>query len=160
LVEVGYRQIIELDRLPFEKHEAIKLLNSEVIEMDLAQVYYGKLQDLHSEVKSACKKLSALQSKFDRQVADIYHRIEETPIERLDELKCLTELKDVLQRRRLCKDEYAKLRPILGKLERDMNALEERNDQLAGMSEYVRARYNVSVTLEEVAAEMEVEGLR
>ncbi|MBH9965592.1 hypothetical protein [[Bacillus] enclensis] len=125
--------------------------------MELAQVYYNKLHDLHNEVKSVCKRLSALQSKYDRQVADHYHRIEETPLEHLNELVCLAELKDVLQRRRLCKDEYAKMRPILNKLERDMKALEERNDQLAGMSEYVRARYNVSVTVEELFAE---EGLR
>jgi DNA repair exonuclease SbcCD ATPase subunit len=125
--------------------------------MELAQVYYDKLHDLHNEVKSVCKKLSALQSKYDRQVVDVYHRIEETPLEHLNEIVCLAELKDVLQRRRLCKDEYAKMRPILNKLERDMKALEERNDQLADMSMYVRDRYQVSMTLDELFAE---EGLR
>jgi tRNA C32,U32 (ribose-2'-O)-methylase TrmJ len=125
--------------------------------MELAQVYYGKLHDLHNEVKSVCKKLSMLQSTLDRRVADIYHRIEETPIEDLNELKCLTELKDVLQRRRLCKDEYAKMRPILSKVKRDMKALEEKNDEIANMSEYVRDRYNVSITVEELFAEIGME---
>jgi tRNA C32,U32 (ribose-2'-O)-methylase TrmJ len=121
--------------------------------MELAQVYYEKLHDLHNEVKSVCKKLSMLQSTLDRRVADIYHRIEESPIEDLNELECLTELKDVLQRRRLCKDEYAKMRPILSKIERDMKALEEKNDEIANMSVYVREKYNVSITVEELFAE-------
>ncbi|TYS88976.1 hypothetical protein [Rossellomorea aquimaris] len=126
----------------------------------ISDVYHRRLIDTYTEVRETFKKLGMMLSVLDRQISNIYHEIECTSEEDLDAIACTLRLKAALTRRRCVKDEMARLKPFNSMAKQALNEIEVRYEGALRASFEIRQQVNISMTVEEVAAEMGVEGLR
>lgn len=81
--------------------------------MNLSESCFVKLEALCQEVRESHEKLNKAQSAVDRHISDIYHsveRAEEFTVEEGDAIA--RKLKEALHKRRLVKDELARLYPV------------------------------------------------
>lgn len=122
--------------------------------MSLSKSYFDRYSTLFAEIKTACERLSVLQSKYDRKVSDIYHRIESQEFGIPDGYKFARELKHVLQERRIIKDELVKVRSIYSLLEKQNSKVNEHYNRAEQKSYELRQELNTTLTAEEVLADL------
>ncbi|WP_423410241.1 hypothetical protein AABM38_10070 [Heyndrickxia sp. MSNUG] len=81
--------------------------------MNLSEICFDKLEALCKEVRQSHEKLNKAQSAVDRHISDIYHQIERSEGFNMSEGDAYArKLKEALHKRRLIKDELARLYPV------------------------------------------------
>jgi hypothetical protein len=122
--------------------------------------YHRRIVNTYREVLETDKKLSMMQSALDRQLSEAYHTIEKTADQAFDANAYMTELKRILSRRRIVKDEQARMKPLVCIAKKTLGEIDRRYEGALLKSFEMRQLLNVNMTVEEVAAEMGIEGLR
>lgn len=122
--------------------------------MSLSKSYFDRYSALFAEIKTACERLSALQSTYDKKVSNIYHKIESQEFGIPDGYKLARELKHVLQERRIIKDELVKVRSIYSLLEKQNTRINEHYNRAEQKSYELRQELNTTLSAEEVLAEL------
>ncbi|MCA1059769.1 hypothetical protein LCL96_12505 [Rossellomorea aquimaris] len=139
----------------------MNLIHSEVMKMEfISDNYHRRIVNTYKELLETDKKLRMMQSALDRQISDIYHTIEKTSHQDLDAIAYTSELKRLLTRRRVVKDEMARMKPFVYIARNTLEDVERRYEGALLKSFELRQQLNVTMSVEEVAAEMGVEGLR
>lgn len=118
--------------------------------MCLGQSYLDRLRKLEAEMKETSELLSRLESDIDKQVSKIYHDIERETFNVEGGYNLAKKLKDVLQERRVIKDEAARFRSVYHTFNETLRSIENRYKQAVRHSEKVRRSLNVKLTIEEV----------
>lgn len=120
--------------------------------MPSAESHFDALLTLHEEVNRDYSLLNRKQSELDRQVTAIYHDLEAHDLEVDSGYAAAVYLQEVLRRRRVVKDEIARLTPLRHFLNDHVDALLKTYHKRIKKSEEIRRTLNVTLTLEEVIA--------
>ncbi|MFE4524011.1 hypothetical protein ACFRCQ_18195 [Cytobacillus firmus] len=123
----------------------------------MAECYFGKLQQLYTEVRASYNKLNKLQSALDRKVSDIYHDLERREFSVEEGHEIARTLKETLQYRRVVKDELGLLVPVYNMLKEQTGRVDEQYSRAVRRSYAIRENLNVTMGIDEVFAAMDVE---
>ncbi|MEG9297035.1 hypothetical protein V6B33_11265 [Mangrovibacillus sp. Mu-81] len=126
------------------------------MEQYLSDELHCKIVDLQTEVKDTYRKLNMMLSALDKRISELYHSLERTPPDDVDAIAFTSQLKAVLERRRVVKDERARLKLFNGLAGHSLREIELNYDRALQASFEIRQDFHVELTLEEVAAEMGV----
>jgi hypothetical protein len=126
----------------------------------ISDIYHKRIVDTHLEVRETYNKLGMMLSVLDTRLSEIYHSIEKTDDRELDAIAYTSQLKSVLTRRRVVKDEMARLKPFASMAKQALNEIEVRYEGAMRKSFEIRQQLNVTMTLDDVMTEMGVEPLK
>lgn len=118
--------------------------------MSDSQTFFDAFSVLCEDVNTAYTLLSRKQSELDRQVTAIYHEIEAHDLDSDSGYAAAMCLQDALRRRRVVKDEIARMSPLFQFLNEHADALLKSYHKRVEKSEEIRRTLNVTLTLEEV----------
>lgn len=123
----------------------------------MSECYFGKLQQLYTEVRASFNKLNKLQSALDMRVSEIYHEIEKAEFTVAEGHEFARQLKETLQMRRVVKQEMALLMPTYNMLREQTGRVDEQYSRAVRKSYAIQESLNVTMGIDEVFAAMDVE---
>ena len=123
----------------------------------MAECYFGKLQQLYTEVRASYNKLNKLQSALDRKVSDIYHDLERREFSVAEGHEIARTLKETLQMRRVVKQEIALIMPTYNMLREHTGRVDEQYSRAVRKNFAIQENLNVTMGIDEVYAAMDVE---
>ncbi|EES73310.1 hypothetical protein POTG_02062 [Paenibacillus sp. oral taxon 786 str. D14] len=118
--------------------------------MSKSKTYFDALISLRDEVNSAFTLLNRKLSELDRQINAIYHELEKCELDADSGFAAAVLLQDVLRRRRVVKDEIARMDPLFKFLSDHTGGLIDNYQKRVEKSEEIRRNLNVTLSLEEV----------
>lgn len=121
--------------------------------MCLAGSYLTQLQRLTDEISRDRAKLSELNSQLDRDISAIYHEIEKMDLTPDNAYHICALLQSTLRKRRVVKDEFARMNSITDLIDSNRNRVEnaqKRYEKAAASSEKVRQSLNVTLTIHDI----------
>jgi hypothetical protein len=130
------------------------------MEKHLSEKYHRQIIDLHKEIRNTYRQLGNMLSVLDKRVSELTHSLERTPADDVDAIAFTSQLKAVLERRRVVKDERARIKLFNSLAAHTLGEIELNYERTLNASFQIRNDFHVELTLEEVAAEMGIEGLR
>jgi hypothetical protein len=130
------------------------------MEGSITDNYHHNLLETCGHIRDTYKKLGRMLSAIDRQISGLYHSVEKTDEDELDAIAYMTQLKALLVRRRAVKDELARLKLFNGLAKHVEGEVGLHYENILRASFEVRQSLNARMTVDTVAEEMGVEGLR
>ncbi|WP_394136896.1 hypothetical protein [Cytobacillus oceanisediminis] len=126
--------------------------------MNIAENCFNKLQELSKEVKASHEKLNKLQSAIDKLISDQYHELERKEDFSISEGDAFARtLKETLHKRRLIKDELARLYPIYNLFRDEIANVDDNYRKAVRKSFNKQQAINANICLEQVFEEFGVE---
>ncbi|MGD7047688.1 hypothetical protein FZC83_05400 [Rossellomorea marisflavi] len=122
-----------------------------------AENFHRRITELHKEIREAYRKLGMIQSVYDKRLAEMYHKLERMEADDVDSIAFTQELKAVLERRRVVKDEKARMRLFNGLAGHCLREIDLYYDKTLEASFQIRNDFNVRLTLDQVLTEVGVE---
>ncbi|MFD1018679.1 hypothetical protein [Thalassobacillus hwangdonensis] len=122
-----------------------------------AQDYFDQLRYLNEEITVTYERLNALQSRFDKEISEIYHDIERSDFDLTDGLQTTLRLKEVLQQRRAVKDQLVRIQPMYDLLRRNFRRVNDEYLRRSEKGDQVRSSLNSTMRIEEVFQRIEEE---
>lgn len=123
----------------------------------MSECYFGKLQQLYTEVRASFNKLNKLQSALDVKVSEIYHEIEKAEFSVEEGHEYARKLKETLQMRRVVKQEIALIMPTYNMLREQTGRVDEQYSRAVRKNFAIQESLNVTMGIDEVFAAMDVE---
>lgn len=128
--------------------------------MCLAKPYVEQLRKLNDSISATCVGLTRMQSQLDKELSALYHEIEATELDVNHGYQLALRLQAVLKRRRVVKDEYARVKSIKHSLESAAKDADTRYRTQVKKSNKLRRSLNVTMTFTDVLGEINItEGL-
>lgn len=128
--------------------------------MCMAQCYFDQLNKLNRSVTATYEGLNRMQSTLDKELSAVYHEIEAITLDTQRGYQLIHRLQDVLKRRRVVKDELARIRSVKLALDSSVNTVNQRYQTIAKKSNRIRRSLNVTMTITDVVGEINItEGL-
>lgn len=118
--------------------------------MSLAKNYIDQLHKLNKTVSGTFEGLTRMQSSIDKELSVVYHEIEREEIDVYNGYLYAKRLQEVLKRRRVVKDEIARLSSFKSTLENTVKDDDSRYERVAKKSEEVRNSLNVTMTINDI----------
>ena len=115
-----------------------------------SDLLYEQLRGLYYEVTSFYDELNRHQSQYDKQISEIYHELEKVELNHVNAYEYAIKLQDVLRKRRVVKDELARLQPIRNYVNATFNELQKQIDRVVSKSNEIRKSLNVTLSISEV----------
>jgi uncharacterized coiled-coil DUF342 family protein len=115
-----------------------------------SDLFYEQLRGLYYEVTSFYNELNKRQSQYDKQISEIYHELERAELNHVNAYEYAIKLQDVLRKRRVVKDELARLQPIRNYVNSTFNELQKQIDRVISKSNEIRKSLNVTLSISEV----------
>lgn len=128
--------------------------------MCMAQCYVDQLNKLNRSVTATYEGLNRMQSTLDKELSAVYHEIEAATLDFQRGYQLIHRLQDVLKRRRVIKDELARIQAVRLALDSSVNTVNQRYQTIAKKSNRIRRSLNVTMTITDVVGEINItEGL-
>jgi len=121
------------------------------------ECYFGKLQQLYTEVRAFHNKLNKLQSALDQKVSALYHELEKSEFSIAEGHEFSRKLKETLQMRRVVKQEIALIMPVYNMLREQTGRVDEQYSRAVRKTFAIQESLNVTMGIDEVFAAMDVE---
>ncbi|GCD81917.1 hypothetical protein PTHTG4_09790 [Parageobacillus thermoglucosidasius] len=112
--------------------------------------FYEQLQSLYYEITSFYDELNKYQSHYDKQVSAIYHELEKVELTHANAYEYALKLQDVLRKRRVVKDELARLQPVYNYINETFNKLQKQIERAISSSNKIRKSLNMTLSISEV----------
>lgn len=123
----------------------------------MIECYFGKLQQLYTEVRAFHNKLNKLQSALDQKVSALYHELEKSEFSIAEGNEFARKLKETLQMRRVVKQEIALIMPVYNMLREQTGRVDEQYSRAVRKTFAIQESLNVTMGIDEVFAAMDVE---
>lgn len=123
----------------------------------MIECYFGKLQQLYTEVRAFHNKLNKLQSALDQKVSALYHELEKSEFSIAEGHEFSRKLKETLQMRRVVKQEIALIMPVYNMLREQTGRVDEQYSRAVRKTFAIQESLNVTMGIDEVFAAMDVE---
>lgn len=123
----------------------------------MIECYFGKLQQLYTEVRAFHNKLNKLQSALDQKVSALYHELEKSEFSVAEGHEFARKLKETLQMRRVVKQEIALIMPVYNMLKDQTGRVDEQYSRAVRKTFAIQESLNVTMGIDEVLAAMDVE---
>lgn len=123
----------------------------------MIECYFGKLQQLYTEVRAFHDKLNKMQSALDSKVSALYHELEKSEFSIAEGQEFTRTLKETLQMRRVVKQEIALIMPVYNMLKEQTGRVDEQYSRAVRRTFAIQESLNVTMNITEVFAAMDVE---
>lgn len=123
----------------------------------MIECYFGKLQQLYTEVRAFHDKLNKMQSALDQKVSSLYHELEKSEFSIAEGQEFTRTLKETLQMRRVVKQEIALIMPVYNMLKEQTGRVDEQYSKAARRVFAIQESLNVTMNLQDVFTAMEIE---
>jgi len=115
-----------------------------------SDLLYEQLRNLYYDVTSFYDELNRYQSHYDKQISEIYHELERIELNHVNAYDYALKLQDVLRKRRVVKDELARLHPVRNYINATFSELQKQIDRAVSKSNEIRKSLNVTLSISEV----------
>jgi hypothetical protein len=112
--------------------------------------FYEQLDRLYREVTRFYNELNKHQSRYDKELSALYHELEKAELTPTSGYEFALKLQDVLRKRRVVKDEMARLQPIYNYVAQTFYTLQKQIERAISQSKRVRKSLNVTLSINEV----------
>ena len=115
--------------------------------------FYEQLERLYRDVTRFYNELNKHQSRYDKELSALYHELEKIELTPTSGYEFALKLQDVLRKRRVVKDEMARLQPIYNYVAQTFYTLQKQIERAISQSKRVRKSLNVTLSINEVLEE-------
>lgn len=124
--------------------------------MCLAQCYIEQLHKLNESITETFEGLSRMLSSLDKELSAVYHEIEGESFDVYRGYELAKRAQDVLKRRRVVKDELARMNSVGHTLDNAVKDADKRYRKISKKSEEIRRSLNVTMTFHDLVGEINI----
>lgn len=112
--------------------------------------YHTKFNEFKAELNAQRALLTKELSRYDKRISNLYHELEKVEPSEDFALSFVQQLHDALKKRRVIKDELARLDAVLRPIDNITEEIETSVKQRKAVSKRWRQKFKISLSLEEI----------